>query len=212
MLALIQHLFVGIFLNDLAFYTRVIWPINMVILGVASFGVFMEQGRWKIILRNILFVLIVALPISLPFMGHLPYFMPFLGFIYGCYFVFVFWEIIRFLIKPSYINIDIISAAGCGFFLLIEIMVFVLQIMYYSNPESINGIDPFNPASIYIDLVYLSSIVQTTIGFGDITPNSPQTKLIVSLFGILGQFYSVVLVGILLSKFTSKGSSPQENA
>jgi hypothetical protein len=52
--------------------------------------------------------------------------------------------------------------------------------------------------------LYYSTITLTSIGYGDITPNVHYTKLIVSLVGIVGQFYSVVLVGILISKFVSK--------
>jgi len=35
-------------------------------------------------------------------------------------------------------------------------------------------------------------------------------KLITSLFGIAGQFYSVVLVGILISKFSSQSMRKEE--
>ena len=45
LIALIQHLFVGIFLKDMSFYTKVIWPINILILGFASVGVFIEKGK-----------------------------------------------------------------------------------------------------------------------------------------------------------------------
>ena len=76
----------------------------------------------------------------------------------------------------------------------------------YQNPQSFKGIDFSSPAQTYIDLVYFSSVTLTSIGFGDITPNAYNTKLITSFFGIAGQFYSVVLVGILISKFTSNNS------
>jgi len=207
LLALILHLFIGIVLNDLDFYTRVVWPINMLILGVATIGVFVEKGKWKNRLRNFLFILVLLLPMSISFLGQLPHFMQVLSWVYALYFIFIFWEIVRFLVKPSYINIDIISASACGYLLLIEITVFVLQALFYSNPDSISGISQANPASTYIDLVYLSSIIQTTIGFGDITPSSHSTKLVASVFGIIGQFYTVVLVGILISKFNSRKDS-----
>ncbi|NBV14140.1 MAG: two pore domain potassium channel family protein, partial [Sphingobacteriia bacterium] len=35
LIALLQHLFIGVLLNDLPLYTKVIWPINMLILGIA---------------------------------------------------------------------------------------------------------------------------------------------------------------------------------
>lgn len=204
--ALIQHLFIGIFLSDLAFYTKVIWPINMLILGVASIGVFIEKGHWKNLIQKILFLLVLALPIGLTFWGDNPYYFIFLNICYVVFFLFIFLEVLKYLIKPSYINADIISASACGYFLLIEISTFLLQYFVYQNPQSFKGIDFASPANTYIDLVYFSSITLTSIGFGDITPNAHHTKLITSFFGIAGQFYSVVLVGILISKFTSNNS------
>ena len=91
-------------------------------------------------------------------------------------------------------------------FLLIELTVFVLSAMFYANHEAILGVDQSSAAATYIDLVYLSTITQTTIGFGDITPSAPNTKLVISLCGLIGHFYTVVLVGILISKFTSNST------
>jgi hypothetical protein len=204
LLALVQHLFIGIFLSNLPFYTKVIWPINMLILGIASVGVFIEKGRWKNLIQKVLFLLVFALPIGLTFWGSNPYYFIFLNIGYVVFFSFIFWEVLNYLIKPSYINTDIISASACGYFLLIEISTFLLQFFVYQNPQSFKGIDLSSPASTYMDLVYFSSITLTSIGFGDITPNTHYTKLITSFFGIAGQFYSVVLVGILISKFVSK--------
>jgi hypothetical protein len=204
--ALIQHLFIGIFLSDLAFYTKVIWIINMLILGTSSVGVFVEKGHWKNLIQKILFLLVVALPIGLTFWGNNPYYFIFLNIGYVIFFLFIFWEVLKYLIRPSYINTDIIFASACGYFLLIEISTFLLQFFVYLSPQSFKGIDLTSPAATYMDLVYFSSITLTSIGFGDITPNTHYTKLITSFFGIAGQFYSVVLVGILISKFTSNNS------
>ncbi len=207
-IALIQHLFIGILLTDLEFYTKIIWPTNMVVLGIASIGVFIEKGKWKNRIKNILFLLVVLLPILVPFLGKNYIFMLFLNISYCFFYAFIFIEVLRFLIKPSYINKDILTAAFCGYLLLIEISTFLLQGFYYSIPNAFKGIDyPFSvssSANVFMDLVYFSSVTITSIGFGDITPNIHYTKLITSIFGIIGQFYSVVLVGILISKFTSR--------
>lgn len=203
--ALIQHLFIGIFLNDLGFYTKVIWPINMLILGFASMGVFVEKGRWKNVIQMILFLLVLGLPIGLTFGGsNMGGFFIFLNISYVIFFLFIFWEVLKYLIKPSYINTDIISASACGYFLLIEISTFLLQFFVYQNPQSFKGVDLSSPAATYMDLVYFSAITLTSIGYGDITPNVYKIKLITSFIGIVGQFYTVVLVGILISKFVSK--------
>lgn len=203
LLALLQHLFVGVILDDFDLYQKVIWPINMIILGIASVGVFLEKGRWKNIVRNILFVLVVLFPIYLPIFGHSQDYFLTLNVIYVFFFSFILWEVMKFLIRPSYINTDIIIASACGYLLLLEILVFIMQFLYYSNTDAIKGIDPTNHSVTFIDLVYFGAITITSIGFGDITPNNHYTKLITAFFGIIGQFYSVVLIGILISKFTS---------
>ena len=206
--ALIQHLFFGIFLTDMGFYTKVIWPVNMLILGVSSAGIFIEKDKWKQIIKAILTVGAVAFPLCVPFFGSNPIFMTALNLSLAVFYLFIFIEVLRFLMKPSYINLDIITASACGYFLLIEISVFVFQIFYYENPNSFKGINTefsvANSANVFMDLVYYCTITLTSIGFGDITPNSHVTKLLTSFLGVTGQFYSVVLVGILISKFSSK--------
>jgi len=191
-------------LTDFKFYTKVIWPINMLFLGIASIGIFIKKGIWKNSIWNILFILVLCLPISLPFIGETHLYMSIISFVYIIFFLFIFIEIMKFLIRPGYINIDIISASACGYFLLLEISVFLMQYIYYIHPDSFKGIDDFNAASIYIDMVYFCSITFTSIGFGDIIPTAHYTKLLTSFLGISGQFYSVILVGILISKFSSQ--------
>jgi hypothetical protein len=202
--ALVQHLFIGVFLRDLPFYTKNIWWVNMLILGVASVGVFIEKGRWKNMIRQVLFLLVLAFPLAIPFSEQIPGFMFAMNISYVLFFAFIFWEVLKFLIRPGYINLDLISASACGYFLLLEVNVFLMQFFFYQNPDSFKGISSGNPAATYIDFVYFCSITLTSIGFGDITPNLHHTKLATAFFGIVGQFYSVVLVGILISKFSSK--------
>ncbi len=202
--ALVQHLFVGIFLTDLDFYTRIVWPINMLILGLGSIFMFTGKHSWRHWFRNLHFIVVLFLPIGIPFFKDVPWYFTFLNINYVLFFAFLFTELLKFLLKPGYINTDIISASVCGYFLLIEISVFLLQTFEYYNPLSFKGIDTSSPASIFTDLVYFCSITFTSIGFGDITPNHHITKLVTAFIGIAGQFYTVVLVGILISKFSSK--------
>ena len=176
----------------------------MLILGLGSIFMFTGKHTWRHWFRNFHFTLVLLLPIGIPFFKDIPWYFTFLNINYVVFFGFLFVELLRFLLKPGYINSDIISASACGYFLLIEISVFLLQTFEYYNPLSFKGIDVSSPASIYIDLVYFCSITFTSIGFGDITPGTHTTKLITAFIGVAGQFYTVVLVGILISKFSSK--------
>jgi len=203
LLVLAQHLFIGIFLTDFDFYTKTIWPVNMLILGMGSVFIFIGKHSWQHWLRNIHFVIILLLPIGIPFFKDVTWYFTLLNINYVVFFCLLLVEVLRFLVKPGYINTDIISAAACGYFLLIEISVFLLQYFEYENRQAFKGLDTSSPAHTFIDLVYFCSITFTSIGFGDITPNLPVTKLVTAFIGIAGQFYTVVLVGILISKFSS---------
>ena len=137
LVALIQHLFIGVFLEDVDFYTKVIWPINILVVGVASIGIFVKKGRWKRIVRNLLFIVVLGFPLMLPFFYKIPTFILALNIAYVLFFSYIFREIIAFLIRPGYINKDLISASACGYFLLLEISVFLMQVFVYQDTNAI---------------------------------------------------------------------------
>ena len=99
LIALVQHLFVGIIVRDMDFYVGVLWPINMVFLGLASIGVFIEKGRFKNIIKNLLTVAVIAYPMLLPFFRDVMWFMTLLNVSYVIFFSFIFWEVFVFLIS-----------------------------------------------------------------------------------------------------------------
>jgi hypothetical protein len=201
---LMLHLFIGIFIRDMFWYATILWPVNIIILGLAGFGVIVRQNKWKNLLCKLLFLPVMLLPIGAFYFRHDSTYFLVLSSVYAIFFGFIFWELIRFLTKPGYINADIISAAACGYLLLIEIATFLFQYFYYQDRASFKGIDATSHATTFNDMVYFSSITITSIGFGDIVPGAYYTKLLTALFGVAGQFYSVVLVGIVISKFVSR--------
>lgn len=208
LLGLLQHAFIGIFLKDMSFYTTIIWPVNMVVLVASCYAVFWRKGSHNNLVLGFLTLIVCCLPIFANRQGFSPALMEVVSVVYVLFFAYVFYNLMRFLIRPGYINTDVISAAVCGYLLLIEILTFLMQTLYYQDTTSFKGIDVVNAAAAYIDFVYFATITLTSIGYGDILPTSPQMKLLVAFFGLIGQFYSVVLVGILISKFTSRDATP----
>ena len=47
-------------------------------------------------------------------------------------------------------------------------------------------------------------VTLATVGYGDITLATETARLTTMFFAISGQFYMVALVGIIISRFTSK--------
>ena len=206
LIGLIQHLFIGIFVGDFEFYVKFLWPANMVILAILASGLFLTIQHWTNSIKILLFISVILFPIALQFVDESSVFYLSLHATYVLFFSVLFVQVFNHLIKPSYINMDLIIAAICGFLLLIEIFVFTSHILIHLEPASYSGIDLSNPPSIFTDLVYYCSITLTTIGYGDITPLTHHTKLTTSVFGITGQFYQVMLVGILISKFVNRAN------
>lgn len=202
LIGLMQHLFVGIFIGDFEFYVKILWPVNMVILAILASGLFLETHHWTNRFKFLLFLAVIFFPIALQFFDESTVF--YLSLTYVLFFCVIFVQVFKYMIQPSYINIDLIIAAICGFLLLLEIFVFTAHVFIYLDPASYNGIDLSNSPSIFTDLVYYCSITLTTIGYGDITPLTHHAKLTASLFGITGHFYQVMLVGVIISKFINR--------
>jgi hypothetical protein len=207
LIALVQHLFIGIFFIRISLYSELLWAINFIILGTSSIGVFIEKGRIKNIILHTLFVVVLCLSISLPFVRNTGFFYPLLGLTYVMFFCFIFLEVLHFLLKPSYINVDIIVAAACGYFLLIEISVFLMMSIYCLDAPSFKGVSTTSMPATYFDFIYYCCVTFTGMGSGDITANTHFTKLLTAFLGIAGQFYTVMLVGLLISKFSSKSKA-----
>lgn len=207
LLGLVQHLFVGIFVLDFDFYVRILWPVNMLILAVLASGLFLDTQHWLNRFKIPLFAAVILFPIGLPFFGQVPGYFIALSVTYILLYLVLFVQVFRYMIRPSYINIDLITSAICGFLLLLEIFVFVAYLLIHIEPSSFANVNLTNPPSTYTDLVYYCSITLTTIGYGDISPVTHQAKLITSFFGITGQFYQVLLVGVLISKFTNRSGT-----
>ena len=207
LVALILHLFIAAALPDLSFYTNYVWPINMVLLGIFSVGIFAGKSKKSRILKNILTFLVITFAILPKFITPSIEIMGLLSLCYLCFYMVIFAEVMRYLIRPSYISSDIVYASACGDLLLIEVGVFTMQIIYCTVPDSFKGLDTSTFTKTYLDIVYFCSITVTSIGFGDITPAHHISKLATAILGVLGQFYSVVLVGILISKYTAHQGS-----
>lgn len=203
--SLLMHLFNAVFFVHFDTYTYWVWPFNMLLLGIASFGIFAERGavlRWikNILFFAVMFSTILAIGVRHPSVAT----MTVLNVVYVAFYVMIFIEVLRFLTKPGYINTDLIVAAICGYLLLIEVGVFSMQYVFYIIPHSFKGIDTSGKSQVFTDMVYYCTITITGIGFGDITPAHHLSKSLTGIIAIFGQFYQVVLVGLIISKYSSK--------
>ena len=91
---------------------------------------------------------------------------------------------------------------------MIEIAVRIFMIFHLVDGSQIlKGVDYSYHTKTFIDITYYCTATITSIGFGDIVPVSHNAKMATSLLGLAGQFYLVVIMGIMVSKFISNKAS-----
>jgi hypothetical protein len=81
--------------------------------------------------------------------------------------------------------------------------------LYTTDPNSINVRDENVLATT--DLIYFSFDTITTLGYGDITPNSPLTKNVAVFLSFAGQIYLTMVIALLMGKYLRGKSMPEEN-
>lgn len=89
---------------------------------------------------------------------------------------------------------------GVDCYLLLGIcFTFLFRVLHFHDPAYFN----FDPSEEFNHL-YLSFIVLTSIGLGDLLPTTMATKAVVVLEGVLGQIYIVFFAAMIVGKYISK--------
>lgn len=204
LLALLFLIFDKIFFLENEFYLKFVWPFNMVIISIASYGITIEHNKWGRVLRNILGFISILMPFGLMIFSSNEFFLHFLIIFFSIYYCFIFGEVMYQITLTKVIRINIIIGSFCGFMLLSMVALFTFLIVETYYPNSFHGITVGNMSKAYTELSYFSFITLTSIGFGDIYPITNMARLTTAFFGMVGQFYMVAVVGIIISKFSSR--------
>jgi len=205
-IALMLYIFDKVFFVSQAIYTQYVWPVNMVLLGVASLGIF-RDGSWGLrVVKNILFVAVTAVP----FLAETIFTSPPLAFlgllVYLLFYVLIFTEVMRQITRRDEVTWGIIYGSLSGFLLLAIIASFSFLLVNHFLPGSFKGIEGVSVPDVYNQISYFSLITLTTIGYGDITPANDSARLLAAFWGLIGQFYMVAVVGIIIARYTDVGT------
>ena len=93
------------------------------------------------------------------------------------------------ILIASFSALIIIGLIGARIYIVIENM----------NPGSFSNLS----ANYKEDLTYFSFITMFTIGYGDIAPLSSYARSMTILLSLVGHFYSVVIMAIIIGKYLS---------
>jgi hypothetical protein len=202
--ALLLLVFDKVLFSDKAFYLQWVWPFNMVLLSVAGFGIFHERSRAVRHFRNTASLISIILPFLFLELKHNLIFVKVLICYFIFYYTFIFGEVLYQITRASEVRVNVVLGSMNGYLLLSMMALFSFMLIEIMEPTSFRGITTNDIPKAYTELSYFSLITLTSIGYGDITPFSDTARLVVSFFGMAGQFYMAAVVGIVIAKFTSK--------
>ncbi len=117
------------------------------------------------------------------------------------FFALLSFEVFRQMIEEKKVSRSIVIAAFDCYLLLglMGSMLFTLIIAF--DAHAFINVEP--DSHVFDKMLYFSFITLTSIGYGDISPNSQIAEKFTALFGLVGHFYSVVIVGIIVGKYVS---------
>ncbi len=105
----------------------------------------------------------------------------------------------RYIFHARKIDSELIAAALCLYILLGLLWASALMLLEEIHPGSFSGIKngiPFREQFEYFH--YFSFVTLTTLGYGDITPQTPAAMAFCHIEAIIGQFFTAVLVARLV--------------
>lgn len=116
--------------------------------------------------------------------------------IYLLYFLIVSYQVFRELLFQKELGFETISAAFSGF-----ILIGTVSSIIFVTMDSSGAFEGPAGAISYSDYLYFSFVTLLTIGYGDIVPVTEIAKKAIILIGLIGHFYTVFVVGIVIGKF-----------
>lgn len=206
LIALLLLLFDKIIFTNNFLYQHYVWPANMVLLGLATLGLFKEHTQGLRLIKNVLLLVGLLIPFFMPqvFQSGLLTLLAIAA--YMLYYTFILIEILRQITRKGEITLSLVFGSLSGYLLLMVVALFTFLMLEFLQPGSFAGLHGNTVPEAYRQLSYFSMITIATVGYGDIVPVSDSARLLAAFFSLCGQFYMVTLVGIIISKFSSKTS------
>ncbi len=114
LVALLALIFDKIFFSNNEVYLKFIWPINMALISVASFGIFIEHNKAVKSIRNILGIISICMPFGFMFLGGNFLFIQFLTLFFIIYYCFIFSEVMYQITMTKEVRINVIIGSFYG--------------------------------------------------------------------------------------------------
>ncbi|WNJ18973.1 potassium channel family protein [Pontibacter sp. G13] len=127
--------------------------------------------------------------------------------LYIVYFCILFYKTTHLILSKDQISNQLLIAGIAGYMLLGYISAFALMLVQISYPQSFGISDD----KFLQDLIYFAFVTLSTVGYGDITPETSVAKSVSVLIGVAGQMYLTLLVALLVGKYLQNPTLPSSD-
>jgi len=106
--------------------------------------------------------------------------------------------VIRSVVHSKGVDLNVVLSAITGYILigfLFGILIYIMELLQPGN-FSVEKISYYNAE-------YFSFVTMSTLGYGDIVPITESGRAITIITTLAGQFYMVIVMGIIVGKFIS---------
>ena len=107
------------------------------------------------------------------------------------------WQIVRDVLLAGKVDVNRLVGAVCLYLMLGLAWALLYSWLELTAPGTFKGVEPSAITHTW-DFVYFSFVTITTLGYGDISPNSPLAQVLAYMEAITGQFYIAILVATLV--------------
>jgi Ion channel len=130
----------------------------------------------------------------------------YLLFLLGCITI-----ILIYVFKSPRITLDTIFAAVVAYFFLAIVFSIIFTMLFafnrgYFNLPAVVTLHQFH--FLTNEMVYFSLITIVGVGYGDILPMLPLSRMLAAVEAVVGHFYMAVLIGWLVGMFISQALRP----
>jgi hypothetical protein len=119
--------------------------------------------------------------------------------------------ILAFIFETTRVTVDTIFAAVVAYLLIAFTFAQAYLLLHFFSPGSFNLSAAVTTASFQTfhgQMIYYSLIIITTVGIGDIVPQTQPARALTAMEAMVGQFFVAILVAWLVGRFISQSSSP----
>lgn len=115
-------------------------------------------------------------------------------------------RIFRKVLRTSQVTTELLAATMCGFVQLGMVGTFLFVFIGLWQPQSFANVVS-GPGNVQ-PLNYFSFITLLTVGYGDIVPVSNVARKATILLGLVGHFYDVFVISLIVGKYLGGATGP----